>query len=106
MTAMNDKTLLPCPFCGGEAYTTDSDNKWFVSCHDCYACVGEGYDADAWPDHMFYSKAEAIAAWNTRAPQATRIEVLQAALRECATAHNGYAAQIIAKQALENSDAE
>ncbi len=33
---------------------------------------------------------------------ATRIEALEAALRECATAYNGYAAQIIAKQALES----
>ena len=32
----------------------------------------------------------------------SRIETLEAALRECATAYNGYAAQIIAKQALDS----
>lgn len=32
-----------------------------------------------------------------------KIEALEAALRECATAYNGYAAQIVAKQALEGT---
>ena len=41
--------------------------------------------------------------WNIARISLDRIEALEAALRECATAYNGYAAQIIAKQALEGS---
>ncbi len=37
-----------------------------------------------------------------RLAAADRIEALEAALREVATAYNGHAAQIIAKQALES----
>lgn len=49
--------LLPCPFCGCEARTTEtarSGNRWGVAC-DCGASV------------RFYStEAEAVEAWNAR----------------------------------------
>ena len=53
--------LLPCPFCGGEAVFHDClrPPETFpcrVYCDNCWAEVG-GYS----------TKAEAIAAWNTRA---------------------------------------
>lgn len=61
--------LLPCPFCGGAAYTVSADDErvWFAGCRDCYCNVGESYDRSAMPEHMFSSEEEAIAAWNRRA---------------------------------------
>jgi Lar family restriction alleviation protein len=69
--------LKPCPFCGGEKNTiccTDYDGReaYAVSCRypECHGTIftlGYGYFAD---------KAEAIAAWNTRA-DADRIEQLE-----------------------------
>ena len=60
---MNDETtLLPCPFCGGEAETTSNGRGQYtagVRCKDT-GCGCRLYIA-------FRSRAEAIAAWNTRA---------------------------------------
>lgn len=79
-----DDALLPCPFCGGKKNTicrTDYDGRdaYAVSCRypECHGAIftlGYGYFAD---------KAEAIAAWNTRAlpavdPAAIREAALQA----------------------------
>lgn len=57
---MENEKLLPCPFCGTEnveGYRPALSNAWAVHCDDC----------DFKGPHA-YSKAEAIAAWNTRAP--------------------------------------
>jgi Lar family restriction alleviation protein len=63
---MTDK-LLPCPFCGGDAFTNGSEEVGFyASCRDCYTCVGEAWDKSAMPDHMFKTEDDAIAAWNRR----------------------------------------
>ena len=59
--------LKPCPFCGGEAYTNGNDEeRYFVSCAQCYCCVGEAYDRSAMPNHLFLTRDQAIAAWNRR----------------------------------------
>ncbi len=63
--------LKPCPFCGSEAHLQDvaDSSMCFVVClgKTCWCAVGENYDRDAMPDHKFYSREDAVAAWNTRA---------------------------------------
>lgn len=62
---MTEIDLLPCPFCGGEAFLqddvvngyTDLDRFCGVSCTDCYAMV----------DACYETAMEAVQAWNTRA---------------------------------------
>ena len=54
--------LLPCPFCGGEAYLSDDashSRAYFIGCNvdDCFGEI-----------HWEQTKAAAIAAWNRRAP--------------------------------------
>jgi len=88
-TTAPDAALLPCPFCGGAAYTvsTNDERMWFAGCRDCYCNVGESYDRSAMPEHMFSSEEEAIAAWNRRAGQAHAaglLEALEAAERAIA----------------------
>ena len=52
----------PCPFCGKDAATiwNPSDTEWTIECYDglggCMAEVAK------------HTRAEAITAWNTRAP--------------------------------------
>ena len=64
----NDKDalpeLLPCPFCGGETRVDarNPNGAWIVRCWKEASCAGRG---GAYPPDM---KAEAIAAWNRRAP--------------------------------------
>jgi Lar family restriction alleviation protein len=51
--------LLPCPFCGGEAWVADFGDispLWLVGCNLCDATMDAGYD----------TKELAIAAWNRR----------------------------------------
>lgn len=60
-----DKTLLPCPFCGGEAaikrvrHRKGRGAEWISSCKRS-ACCGRIYK-------RFASMEKAIDAWNTRA---------------------------------------
>ena len=54
--------LLPCPFCGGEAYIGVSSDGYGVSCIND-KCI-DMLKLDAIP-----TEAEAIEAWNTRAEQ-------------------------------------
>lgn len=50
--------LKPCPFCGGNATTVESDptGEFFICCESCKAFVG-----------VYATENEAVAAWNRRA---------------------------------------
>lgn len=67
MTSATDNRtteLLPCPFCGGEAYTLSqapNGTGYSVGCHDDEC---RGFIALSW---IYKTEAEAIQAWNTRA---------------------------------------
>ena len=60
MTDSNATDLLPRPFCGGEARLIRSAPDWYFP-----ACMNRECACD-WTD-SYPTKAEAIAAWNTRA---------------------------------------
>ena len=71
--------LLPCPFCGGEAYLSEDashSRAYFIGCNvdDCFGEI-----------HWEQTKAEAIAAWNRRATptvqEAAKVPEIAEALR-------------------------
>ena len=62
---MNDKKLLPCPFCGGEAFFATEGGNW-IACKLC------GAETD-----YFERAKEAINAWNTRKPMERIVERLE-----------------------------
>jgi Lar family restriction alleviation protein len=62
--ALGLASLLPCPFCGsdegltvGETVCSTLVRWWSVECHGCNV------------SNSASSEAEAITAWNTRAPR-------------------------------------
>lgn len=76
----DETTLLPCPFCGGEAHISDdySSKRGMVYSvwHDCpagggYHPYGQGVGVLQVTSAWFSSREEAIAAWNTRATHGT-----------------------------------
>lgn len=60
--------LRPCPFCGSPGEIKEQSGTVCVACtsKDCFAAVGENYDSYGDPDHMFYNREAAAAAWNRR----------------------------------------
>lgn len=91
MSAPVTVTLLPCPFCGGEAAIHEWPFLGLPEDHEpeptsyhvaCAACEG-GHPPT-------YDRAEAIAAWNTRtaaaeAASAARVAEMEAALQQAKT---------------------
>jgi hypothetical protein len=59
--------MLNCPFCGNEGETEEIDgvNCWGVGCTVCDYQIMRGPVGIGW----FLSKRDAIAAWNSRAPE-------------------------------------
>lgn len=80
--------LKECPFCGSAAILQDGGGKYYVVCSsvDCFCAVGEGYDRDAMPDHVFDTPEAATTAWNARAAASTDntklADEIQARLRD------------------------
>ena len=66
MTAVN---LLPCPFCGGKAeqhsHQNGNPSGWEYDCDHWVCCETEDCVVHV---GMCETPAEAIAAWNRRAP--------------------------------------
>ena len=61
---MNDKLLLPCPFCGGKGAMKDMrSGRYHIHCDSCAAQIG-----DTWGNGE--SQSDLIAAWNSRAHSA------------------------------------
>ena len=59
---MNRETLLPCPFCGGEAVFREGHrNHWRTECQQCELAH------PTWVVRQIDPKPALIAAWNTRA---------------------------------------
>lgn len=57
-TAQNTETqLLPCPCCGGTAWSYMDDDCWIVECRKCNVRTS-----------LENSREEAVAVWNCREP--------------------------------------
>jgi len=68
LAALSEAELLPCPFCGGEGETwedADPIYPWCVTFKHEDECMMRLVPTDFFP--AYKTKAEAIAAWNTRA---------------------------------------
>ena len=77
---MNETTLKPCPFCGGEPYikrgSSKSPSVYYVSVK-CGTCRGQGpayRDKSGEPENDPTSTPYRLAInnWNRRAPSSTR----------------------------------
>ncbi len=58
---MTDK-LLPCPFCGGKAYTSENDG-YAILCDGKKCHIEMGYHDEG---NFYETEEEAITAWNNR----------------------------------------
>ena len=71
---MNNKELLPCPFCGGEAdilQHKDGIDDWIVFCKKC------GCQTD-----FMFTESEAISHWNSRVDVAKTEECCKKSCKE------------------------
>lgn len=91
----DETTLLPCPFCGGEAKVMQADHPsytphsegWYVICGKCRATLGyHGTDELYMTYGDFASELGAIEAWNARAMHSTlTAEQVEKAISDCST---------------------
>ena len=88
MTSATDNRtteLLPCPFCGGEARLICSAPDWYFP-----ACMNRECACD-WTD-SYQTKAEAIAAWNSRAER-TCVKFPSLTEQTCIVRRKGFEAE-------------
>lgn len=80
---MTTETLLPCPFCGSSwvGFKTHGLPDTQCGCNNCGAA-----------GHWHKNRAEAIAAWNTRASAAREAELVEA-LEKAEDALRSYACE-------------
>lgn len=66
--AVRDIVMKKCPFCQQKATVSGIEGQYYAVCTsgDCFCSLGERYDRDAMPDHVFKTIKEATAAWNMR----------------------------------------
>lgn len=57
----DETTLLPCPFCGGEAKIVETEHAWYMNIEHEPICFYAAEIGDEW------TKVKATEAWNTRA---------------------------------------
>lgn len=72
-------TLLPCPFCGGEAVAENYIVEAQVVCLGCLAKIVRSHGA-----HADNGTHDAIEAWNRRAQPAQAVDALQDAIFQIA----------------------
>ena len=93
---MSGPELLPCPFCGGEAFITTNimhgpiDAPWHVGCN---RAMKDGTWDGCCTLEWFSTAEEAIAAWNRRADMAsplTAVAMREAAASECDSIRESY----------------
>lgn len=70
----DETTMLPCPFCGGEAETLTAESMYggYLFSIMCNDCLSHGY--------VYDTEAEAIVAWNTRTHGTLTAEQIGAAI--------------------------
>lgn len=86
--------LKPCPFCGGEATLMCSGSSrrtrrgWYPTCltENCPG-VTEEQDEQGGTHFDYFTKAEAIAAWNTRTLAPASTDAMEAARKTDAASH-------------------
>ena len=78
-------SLKPCPFCGGEAQTDVGKAGQAAAFCDLFRsyCMDCGTQSPEWS----YTEAEAITAWNTRAPIPVTDEMVERAARIISPGH-------------------
>lgn len=94
---MDKVELKPCPFCSRKPCVDEERGAWMIFCPTNAHHAGTDF---------FDTKAEAIAAWNTR-PDTTTIEALQAQLREQALQYlalDGQATELQAQVAARDAE--
>ena len=63
---MTDLKLKPCPFCGGEAYSSYGDDRWYIRCFECGAYLSNYMGCDYGPEAMKKCRKMVIDKWNRR----------------------------------------
>ena len=95
MTTPDEQTLLPCPFCGGEAQSGKTDDNggnttFGVQGHSCGAEVGvwSHWHDDA--EERQEKQAKAVDMWNTRAAMPDTKALEAAYMRGAMDVHNNF----------------